>query len=514
MGKPESSSGGTVRLMLILLAIPLVAFAAGRGIEWKLDSTLRSALLEKAPDKAAEISHISLASWCAQPDIRNDPAIADACNLSDNMGLLELGAVIAVALGIGLVVAIKIAGKLSKGRRTLLLLLFAPGLHMTMLALSVLMLLHAALGMAAIYYGESELIGQVHWGIMLGLGIGALFGVLTVIRAQFSTFKKATTVVLGKKLERDTNPKLWQFVNGLADKMAAQRPDAIVAGLEPNFYVTEANVICLDGKLKGRTMFVSLPLCRILSLDEMKAVLGHELAHYKGLDTKFSKRFYPIYRGATEGLVNLASGFSGKGGASQLVLLPAFVTFSYFLNSFSEAEKAISRDRELAADKEAARIDSARNLAVALVKLHAFSGAWLAIRKEMKLAIEAGKQFTNVSLFFANVTRRMAEAEGTSGVSEEGPIHPTDTHPPLSQRLTNLNLTLEDVRQYASDLSPAEPAVNVIENLEGLEQELTDAEHAMMIKTGQAYREPSISAEESHADAAQNPAPTNPTSKD
>ncbi len=153
--------------------------------------------------------------------------------------------------------------------------------------------------------------------------------------------------------------------------MGARPPDAIVAGLEPNFYVTEANVICLDGKLKGRTMFVSLPLCRILSLGEMRAVLGHELAHYKGLDTRFSQRFYPIYRGATQGLVNIASGFSEKGGAGQLVLLPAFATLSYFLDSFSESEKAISRERELAADKEAANIDSARNLAIALAKLHA-----------------------------------------------------------------------------------------------------------------------------------------------
>ena len=65
-------------------------------------------------------------------------------------------------------------------------------------------------------------------------------------------------------------------------------------------------MICLDGKLKGRTMFLSLSLCRILSLDEMKAVLGHELAHYKGLDTRFSRRFYPIYRGATQGLVSVS----------------------------------------------------------------------------------------------------------------------------------------------------------------------------------------------------------------
>jgi hypothetical protein len=42
----------------------------------------------------------------------------------------------------------------------------------------------------------------------------------------------------------------------LAAKMGARTPEATVVGLEPNFYVTEANVICLDGKLKGRSMFL------------------------------------------------------------------------------------------------------------------------------------------------------------------------------------------------------------------------------------------------------------------
>lgn len=486
MANFHSSSSRALLLLLILLAVPLVAYLAGRGIEWKLDSTLRGALLQRFPDKAADISQVTMSAWCSQTDVRRNSDVADVCGLSDNMQLVKSGAVIAAVLGVALLVAIKAAGKLSKGSRLLLLLLFAPGLHITMLALSVLMVLHAALGMAAIYYGEAELIGRVHYGIMLALGIGALWGVFSILRAQFSTVRKATTVVLGKQLVREKHSKLWRFVDELAGKMGAERPEAIVAGLEPNFYVTEANVICLDGKLKGRTMFISLPLCRILGLDEMKAVLGHELAHYKGLDTRFSRRFYPIYRGAAQGLANIASGFSEKGGAGQLVLLPAFATLSYFLDSFSESEKAISRERELAADKEAANIDNARNLATALVKLHALSDVWPSIRQEMKRALGDGKQYTNVSSFFAEIARGMAKEEIIRGVSEEGPVHPTDTHPPLSERLRNLNLMLEDVSHDAADLSPAKPAVGVVENLEELEQELTGAEHAMMIRTGEA----------------------------
>ena len=413
----ENKGGGKLGLILIFLAIPVIAFIAAKGIEWKLDSTFRSALLEQYPEQAAQISNVSVSVACGDSEIRT--ALAETCDLSDNMGLVKFGAILASILGIGLLIAIKIAGRIARGNRTLLLLIFKPGLHLTMLALSLLMVLHAALGMSAIYYGESALIGRVHVGIMFALGIGALFGVLAMIRAQFSTIKRATTKVLGKKLEPEQHPKIWRFVTDLAKQMGAERPQAIVAGLEPNFYVTEANVICLDGTIKGRTMYVSIPLCRILDTDEMKAVLGHELAHYKGLDTRFSRKFYPIYRGATQGLVNIAGGFSEKGGASQAVLLPAFMTLAYFLNAFSDSEKEISRERELAADSEATKLEGAHNLAIALVKLHAFSTAWLAIRQGMQRALGEGKQLINASSLFADIVQKMEKTEVLGNVSEE-----------------------------------------------------------------------------------------------
>src|SRR5262249_10608236 len=155
-------------------------------------------------------------------------------------------------------------------------------------------------------------------------------------------------------------------------------------------------VVCLDGQLTDRTMYISLPLCRLLTEDELKVVLGHELAHYKGRDTQFSQRFYPIYRGATDALVRLEQSFSHgeKGSAADFVLLPAFLTLSYFLDSFSNAEREISRDRELVADAEAAKVGSAHTIATALVKIHAYSAMWILVREQMKNALERGQQLT------------------------------------------------------------------------------------------------------------------------
>jgi membrane glycosyltransferase len=196
MDKSESSWRGAIRLLLVLLAVPLVAFIAGRGIEWKLDSTLRTALLQQSPDKAADISQASVSARCSQPDVRRDADVADACNLSDNMQLVKSGAVIAAILGVALLVAIKVAGKLSKGSRILLLLLFAPGLHITMLVLSVLMVLHAALGM-----GETTtLIGffESSWIIQSRNGSG---------RLKKTEFVRETTITMA--MTRQAQPRTF-----------------------------------------------------------------------------------------------------------------------------------------------------------------------------------------------------------------------------------------------------------------------------------------------------------------
>jgi Zn-dependent protease with chaperone function len=126
--------------------------------------------------------------------------------------------------------------------------------------------------------------------------------------------------------------------------------------LDPNFFVAEGEVICLSGRLNGRTLYCSLPLCRILSEEEFTSVIGHELGHFKGQDTKFSERFYPIYRGTASSLAALQA--AGREGSGSVALLPAIAVLSYFLESLSVAESRLSRDRELAADQTASTVMS------------------------------------------------------------------------------------------------------------------------------------------------------------
>jgi hypothetical protein len=59
-------------------------------------------------------------------------------------------------------------------------------------------------------------------------------------------------------------------------------PETVVIGVDPTFFVTEAEVVTLSGRLWGRTLYCSMPLARILTVDELTAIIGHELGHFRG----------------------------------------------------------------------------------------------------------------------------------------------------------------------------------------------------------------------------------------
>lgn len=375
--------------------------------------------------------------------------------------------------------------------RALLASIFGPGLYLTILVLIGLVVVHAAVAIGAIYYGESALVNRIHVGIILAIGAGAAFGVLAMIRSTFSIIKKAQTFVIGRSVTREEAPNLWAHIDATADRLGALKPQHVVVGLDPNFFVTEANVLCLTGKLTGRTLYCSLPLCRILTKQEMTSIVGHELGHFKGQDTKFSERFYPVYRGTATSLASLQA--VGGEGSGAIALLPAVAVLSYFLESFTVAESRLSRERELAADQAGAQVATPQAIASALVKVHAFTGYWNGLQEAAADALRKGQYFVNASKTYAEVCVKNAGPNALEGVADTHTNHPTDSHPSLSLRLQSLKTALADVSASALNVSPSDPAVSFIPDHEKQEEEISHAYQLLLA------RQLGINLEESHA---------------
>jgi Zn-dependent protease with chaperone function len=457
-------------LFALLLAVPVIAFLVAGAVQGHMNSQLREVLRAEYPDAdPVRVANATIEDLCADG---STGSLSTVCDTSASLSLMKSAALWSAGIAVALLMGIWLAGILARTNRSLLAYVFRPGLYLTVIVLVGLVITHAALAMATIYFGESALVNRIHAGLILAIGIGAALGVIAMVRSSFSLVRKAQVTVIGRSVDRAEAPELWRRVDDAAKRLGALGPQHIVLGLDANFFVTEAHVTCLSGQLEGRTLYCSMPLSRILTQAEFDSIVGHELAHFKGEDTKFSERFYPIYRGTALSLQSLQ--VVGSDGARAIPLLPAIATLSFFYESFAVAESRLSRDREFAADAAGASLTNASTLASALVKVHAFSGIWSGFDEAAAEALREGKVYTNASTLFASAVASSATPASLEGLAELHLPHPTDSHPPLGARLQALKHEIADVVPAALHVNPTTLAL-AIDGLEALEEEVSHA---------------------------------------
>lgn len=457
-----------LKLILLLIAAPLIAMFASslilNDIEGQWKAAIVTNLGAEAASKAADLEWL-----CAnRPEVK--AAFPEACTEITVMRLMDKAAIGALALGLALVASIYLAGRLAGNRRDLLWRIFTPGLRITIFGLVFLIIVHAALVMATVWYGESALTGRVHVQFIGLVGVGAAAGVISMSRAALTMVRKATSSVRGRPLSRDAHPEIWRFVENVARKLGTAPPAHIIAGLFPSFFVTESDVQHPGGLLTGRTLYLSTSLCRILTKPELEAIIGHELGHFRGEDTAFSQRFYPIYRGTEEALVALVQ---HSGGARNVALLPAIYTLSFFMESFARAESAVSREREFLADQAGAEAAGTRPMASALAKVHAFVSVWKQVPSQIEELLNAGQPVESAGALYASLVRQAIGPHALEGLDAQQMPHPIDSHPPLSQRLAALGTSLDEVSEAALLVAPDEPALGLFTAGEELEAQLT-----------------------------------------
>lgn len=236
-------------------------------------------------------------------------------------------------------------------------------------------------------------------------------------------------------------PVLWEKVRAAAASLQTAPPDRIIIGLQLNFYVTELAVLHDGGKVEGRTLYLSYPLLKQMPEDEVLAIIGHELGHFMGNDTRMTREFYPLRMKNHGTLVAMAqSGFIGW---------PSFQFLNFFYLVFNQTEQATSRAREFLADQRAATLTSARTAAQALVRFQVLAEAF---HRNLKAAIK--NNFPNpLQMPLQPVVREQLapEKEFWTQLFEKALPHPLDSHPPLRARLEALgqNFSGDDAKAIA-----------------------------------------------------------------
>jgi len=453
--------------LFVVLLFPVVAFGVAVGVESKYNTDIvASAETEVGRSLTAEErSAIAIGVICNDPEFSGDEACGDY-RLAAATRVLAIGSAV---VGLGVLGTIAVAAAAARRRRDVLLRAFKPALYITLWGLAILTVADGLLTLSAVYLGIGVFAGRIFPIVLLAIALGVFLGAVAILRAIFRMQRRATTFVVGRLVSRESEPAVYGLVDDIATQLRTQTPDNVVVGLDPNFFVTEANVVGTDGLHQGRTLFLSLPVARIFSPSELRAVLGHELGHFRGEDTVWSERFYPVYRGVTEAILGLVSAGGGSGSRT-IALIPAALLLRLFLESFAVPERAISRERELAADQAGVEAASGRDIATALLKLEAYGPEWGPTVDRLAVAPRppnAGDTFVDRVRLAAQDPASLLDL----GASRQS--HPTDSHPRVGDRLRALGIAEADVAAIARDVEPATAADAIIAGRDQYERELT-----------------------------------------
>ncbi|MDT3379579.1 M48 family metalloprotease [Labrys neptuniae] len=371
--------------------------------------------------------------------------------------------------------------------RNALARLFGPTVRIVTLAVGLAVILQGILVAATIIRAETQTLGSVHFNLVLILGGGGILVGIAVLMASLAFLKRPPMPVLGHTLVREEEPSFFTFLDGLARRLGASPPDHVVVGLEPTFYVT-SEPISLAGSdkiLHGETLYLSLPLCRVLKKEELAAVIGHELGHFLGKDTAYSRKFAPAFvrLGRTLTASQAATGWGA------LYSIPVQAILGLCLYEFSKAASRISREREFEADIVGVRAASPMDLGAALLKVGLYSPLWSdVLSNAVAGSNEEGTQ-GNLSAFFQHYcsnTYTGVKGHLLAVAIDEGEIsHPIDTHPPISARLDHIGVKRDMISAEILGPDWEDRSVGLFHEANAYEEELSALQRQQLVAGAQ-----------------------------
>jgi len=365
---------------------------------------------------------------------------------------------------VGMAIAFQ-AGVAARRSRVQLVASFARVHRFLPFTLGVLVL---GLAISVVGIAAFELIGMWFWERVSGgemklavfgviLAGMAVYGAYSALRGMRDIFALATPDPIheaGRVVGAAEAPGLWRLVHEVAAREQAIAPDTIVIGMDGGFYVTESEVTLTPGEqtLHGRTLFIPAPYLELLDEEELVGIIGHELAHFVGEDTAYTRHFMPIYTGLGRALDAM-----GAANADGFAMHPAFRLGYYAIERFDHAVKHWSRLREFEADRISAAANGPKAIARSLVRTTVIGPV---VTDALFNVFEDPESATDDLVSVIVDTVREKGWPEYAEHSEDRTPHPTDTHPSTPQRIEALNLRLDAELIAAATRPVADPATS------------------------------------------------------
>ena len=263
--------------------------------------------------------------------------------------------------------------------------------------------------------------------------VGIVFGLVLLISI---VPRRAPFVAPGPRLRLEAHPQLAS----LFQRVAKEADETIPAEV----YLT-ADVNAAVFQYRGRRIAVlGLPLLAVLTTEQSAAVLGHELGHFRGGDTRWAPAIartrWSILR-SLYGLESMSSATASMSVSAGAVLLR--LPFQAYAALYLRLTAAISRRQELDADQLAARVASPAAIADALRTIQVVGVAWKTyLTDEVGPVLAAGLRPPVAEGFLAYLRSPLTQARLDRALDRDrkhhGASRPHDSHPPLLERIAAL----------------------------------------------------------------------------
>ena len=440
----------------------------------------------------AILTDITLAELCSMSygelnRIFQEPnEVISTCNFIKQVSLLQTASTISLITSVAILALFKITSLYCGTDRNKNASIFPKLIPFTVLIIASQVLIQGLILAYLSYVVPSEIAGFYYPIISLLIGGGAAFGFFQVVSSLLTFFKKPEQIEKAILTNRENYPKLWSHVEAIANKIEARKPDNIIIGLQPTFYATSAEVklVFEEEKIKGQTLFLSLPLMKLFNSEELDAVVGHELGHFKAKDTNYSTKFAPVYANLGKSIDNLSNTISG---ASALAKIPAIYVLSAMYETFATNIAAISREREFEADKVGCEASTKEGLVYSLAKVVTYSRLWNDTLLDNIKRLNNGRVTPNLSeVFRESSLYNIGKKDIDDIIDEVLPSivqHPTDSHPPMAERYKNIDFDESQITREKI-IAQGDASTIYIDNVEKLEEELTIMEHKYLVALG------------------------------
>jgi Zn-dependent protease with chaperone function len=293
--------------------------------------------------------------------------------------------------------------------------------------------------------GHGIVVQRVLFQLIFLAGLFALTAVGALISAIFKRPKVEHTVQ-GRVIEKDSDLSLWHELDKICSRVGTELPDQVVMGIDDNFFVTEMPIAVSGKTCHGRTLYVSLSLLKQMNADEVDAVLAHEMAHFSGEDTVYSKKIAPLLVRYSHYLDALGKGFAW----------PIYHYMNCFRALYELSLSKFGRQREFRADQIAMQVTSPFALAVGLLRIVAYSHFRNNVQQELfqedhSLGVANIRERTEAG--FQTFAKTFAS---TDDVAKLESAHPFDRHPSVSLRLEAAGFQFDREQLHAMLAAPGD----------------------------------------------------------